>query len=193
MPARQLARTVRSHAIKTVLNLRGANPAQSWYREERAATLAAGASQVDVHMASDHWLSRDQARTLLRVLDTSEYPLIVHCQWGAERTGLVSAFIALLRPGGSLADARQQFSLYYLFVPAKDGLVMRAHLDRYESWLHAHGLRHSPVHFRHWLSNVYQPGYPSREYWAFDPYPPVVISRPTRKTSLRNTKPSEMR
>src|SRR5215211_1350251 len=34
MPAGSLARTVREHRIKTVLNLRGANPTQHWYRAE---------------------------------------------------------------------------------------------------------------------------------------------------------------
>jgi protein tyrosine phosphatase (PTP) superfamily phosphohydrolase (DUF442 family) len=174
-----LARTLRVHRIRTVLNLRGSNPDQPWYRAERAATLAAGATQVDVPMSSDQWLSRDQARTLLQVLDGSDYPLLIHCEWGAERTGLVSAIAALLRPGSTPADARAQFSPYYLFLPIRDGRVMAGHLDGYEAWLREHRATHTPDQFRRWLVEVYRPGFPSRETWPYNPYPLVVVTRPT--------------
>lgn len=178
MPARHLSQTVRGHHIRTVLNLRGSNPDSAWYQAERAATLAAGAVQVDVSMASDMWLSRTQARGLIRVLDTIDYPVLIHCQWGAERTGLVSAMTELLRPGGTLEGARRQFSAYYLFVKAGDGAVMPEHLDQYTAWLARQGQSHSPATFRRWIADGYRPGTPSREQWPYDPYPPVIITRP---------------
>jgi protein tyrosine phosphatase (PTP) superfamily phosphohydrolase (DUF442 family) len=181
-----LARKIGEHRIKTVLNLRGPNPDQSWYRAERAATLAAGATQVDLPMSSDQWISRDQARTLIEVLDTSEYPLLVHCEWGAERTGLASAIAELLRPGGSLEDAERQFSAYYMFVNAKDGRVMSGHLRSYRDWLQAAGLEHTPGRFRTWLAEVYRPGSPSREYWPYNPYPLVVVTRPPADRRAEN-------
>jgi len=179
MPPANLARTVREHRIKSVLNLRGANSDQRWYDAERTTTLDAGATQIDLAMASDMWLSRHQARTLIKVLDTCEYPILIHCQWGAERTGLVSAITELLRPGGSLAKARRQFSLYYLYVKAGDGAVMERHLDRYERWLQTAKQTHSPEQFRHWFTHEFRPESPSREEWPYDPYPPVIITRPS--------------
>ena len=98
MPASALARTIRDHEIKTVLNLRGSNK-DGWYSAERKATLDAGATQIDIAMSSCIWMSRAQLRTVIETLDTAEYPMLIHCQWGAERTGLVSAFAELLRPG----------------------------------------------------------------------------------------------
>ena len=115
MPASALARTIRDYRIKTVLNLRGSNK-DPWYAAERTATLEAGATQVDIAMSSCIWMSRAQLRTVIETLDTAEYPMLIHCQWGAERTGLVSAFAELLRPGSTLDDARAQFSIRYLFV-----------------------------------------------------------------------------
>src|SRR3954464_13475246 len=50
--AADLGRLVREHRIKTVLNLRGAHPELAWYRAERSAALAAGATQVDMAMSS---------------------------------------------------------------------------------------------------------------------------------------------
>src|SRR5215813_12572154 len=58
MPALALARTIRDHKIKTVLNLRGPNPRDTWYTAEREATLASGATQIDIALSSCLWVSR---------------------------------------------------------------------------------------------------------------------------------------
>jgi hypothetical protein len=178
MPAPALRRTIQAHGIKTVLNLRGPNPAESWYRQERETTLASGATQIDLPMSSCVWMSRLQLRELIGVLQRCEYPLLIHCAWGSERTGLVSAIAALLRPGSTLQEARDQFSLRFLFVPLGDGKIMSEMLDRYESWLRANRLEHRPETFRTWAIRHYVPGTPNREQWPYDPYPLVVITRP---------------
>jgi protein tyrosine phosphatase (PTP) superfamily phosphohydrolase (DUF442 family) len=178
MRAGTLARTLRETGVRTVLNLRGSHPDQAWYRAERAATLAAGATQIDLALSSCEWMSQAQARMLVRVLDSCQYPVLIHCWRGAERTGLVAAMTVLLRPGSSLAEARAQFALRYLFVRAGDGAVMLEHFERYEAWLRQQGLAHSPGQFRRWIVEGFQPGRPSREQWPYDPYPLVVITRP---------------
>jgi len=178
MSAGALGQTVRSHKIRTVLNLRGSHPDLAWYRDERAATLRAGATQVDMAMSSCDWMSRAQLAKLVEVLDTADYPILVHCWHGAERTGLVSAVSELLRPGSTLADARAHFTIKHLFVKAGDGKVMPEHVDQYERWLLAHKLEHDPGRFRRWIAEGFRPGTPSREQWPYDPYPLTVITRP---------------
>lgn len=174
----RLGELIRARGIRTVVNLRGPNPSVAWYRDEVAATLAAGASQVDIPLASDQYLSRHQARTLLETLETSERPLLIHCQFGAERTGLACAMAELLRPGRSLEDARAQFSVYYLFLPVQDGAIMIGHLRAYEAWLATIGRPHAPELFRRWMAEEYVPGSPSREEWPFDPYPLRLVTGP---------------
>ncbi len=166
------------HGCRTVLNLRGPNPSARWYREERDATLQAGATQVDLPIASDLWLSKAQAQALMEVLDSAEKPMLVHCQWGAERTGLASAFVVLLRPGGTLDEAEQCFSIRYLFAPTRDGLTMLGHVTAYRRWLANQGWQHSPERFRHWVRHEYQPGPGSPEYWPYNPNPLMVVTSP---------------
>jgi protein tyrosine phosphatase (PTP) superfamily phosphohydrolase (DUF442 family) len=178
MNAGQLTRTIRDQGIRTVINLRGRNPTNAWYNDELDATLKAGATHIDLPMASDQWLARSQIRTLVETLDTSEYPVLIHCQFGAERTGLVSAYSVLLRPGGTMEEARGQFSAAYMFLPIKDGATMIAQVDAYASWLDGRGLAHTPGHFRRWLAVDYRPGTPSREFWPYDPYPLRVVIWP---------------
>ncbi len=178
MPADALGQTLLDRRIKTVLNLRGPNPSSEWYRRELAATLASGATQVDVPLSSCIWMSRLQLRTLLEVLDRSEYPLLVHCHWGSERTGVTAAIAELLREGSTLDDARSQLALRFLYVRLGDGRIMAEFVDQYESWLAGLGMPHSPSVFRRWAAEDYVPGKPNREDWPYDPSPLVLITRP---------------
>jgi hypothetical protein len=189
MGSQTLARTVHEHHIRTVLNLRGPNPTDAWYLAERAATIGAGATQVDVALSSCEWMSRAQLRTLIRTFDTCEYPILIHCQYGSERTSLVSAFFELLRPGSTLDDAGRQFSLRHLFVRVKDGKVMAEHLDQYVAWLRRQGAAHSPERFREWAETGFTPRWPTREMWPYDPKPLVVVTRPERAPPVAGTSP----
>lgn len=183
MSGDHLRRAIESHGVRTVLNLRGANPETGWYREELQATIAEGATQVDLALSSCEWMSRAQLRALVRLLDTSEYPLLVHCQYGAERTGLVSTIAELLRPGSTLPEAERQFTVRHLFLPVKDGKMMLAHVAQYESWLKLRGWGHTPERFRQWAADGYTPRWPTREMWPYDPKPLVVITRPSASAS----------
>ena len=90
MPASALAQTIRDHQIKTVLNLRGSNPAEAWYRDELTTTREAGATQIDIAMSSCLWMSRAQLRALVETLDTAEVPDSDSLRMGirAHRAGL---------------------------------------------------------------------------------------------------------
>jgi protein tyrosine phosphatase (PTP) superfamily phosphohydrolase (DUF442 family) len=185
MKATSLARVVVEHRIKTVLNLRGSHPESSWYLEERAATLEAGATQVDIPLSSCEWMSKAQARALLDVLETAERPILVHCFHGSERTSMVSAFAELLRPGSTLLDAEAQFTFRHMYFGIGDGVVTRQHLELYEGWLRDRSMAHSPDHFRRWLGAEFRPGEPSRERWNYDPYPLVVVTKGVKKVADR--------
>jgi hypothetical protein len=178
MPPWALRRTLRDYRIKTVLNLRGPNPNEAWYRDELAATLAEGSTHVDIPLSSCVWMSRIQLRTLIRQLDRCTYPLLMHCAWGSERTGLVSAVAELLRPGGTLEGAHGELTLHHLYVRLGDGRIMAEFLDQYELWLKSSSIGHSPEAFRRWAADGYRPGKPSREEWPYDPSPLVIVTRP---------------
>ncbi len=188
-----LGKKVRAYGIRTVINLRGSHPESPWYRAERAETLAAGATQLDIALSSCDWMSRDQARVLIDALETAERPVLVHCWRGSERTGMANAFLALLRPGSTLDDARGQFSFRYLFLPIGDGITSLRHFEAYEAWLKSNRLAHNPEQFRSWIRDHYRPGTPSRQIWDYDPYPLVVETRPAATSGVARTVPVERR
>jgi protein tyrosine phosphatase (PTP) superfamily phosphohydrolase (DUF442 family) len=174
-----LGRKVAEHNFRTVLNLRGHHPELGWYRAEREQTLAHGATQVDIAMSSREWMSRQQLRVLIDVLEHSEPPILIHCWRGSERTGLASALATLLREGSTIAEARAQFSARYLFIPSGGGVVTLRHLEQYEAWLNQSGISHTPEALHRWVAEGFVPGHPGREDWPVDPFPLVVTTWPT--------------
>jgi hypothetical protein len=155
--ARQLERFVARYRIRTVVNLRGTCPGLDWYRNETTATAHLDLSQEDVHLSATRLPSTLAIRRLVEVLERSERPLLIHCQQGADRTGLASALVLLLRPGITLAEARWQLSLAggHLSV-GRTGQVDRF-LDLYETWLAGTGRVHTPGTFRTWAVRDYCP------------------------------------
>ena len=181
----QLDRVIADHGIRAVLNLRGHNPDDAWYHDEVATTLKRGATQIDVAMSSCDWASRAQLVELVRILETAPRPLLIHCWHGSERTGLVSALAILLRPGSTVEEAERQFSWRYLYVPFGDGVTTYAHLNQYKRWLERSGRAHTPQTLKEWVRDHFEPGFPSREHWPYDPYPLSVITRVEPKSPVR--------
>lgn len=90
-----LARVIAEHHVRTVLNLRGPNPGQPWYDDEVAAARAAGVRHIDIALSARQQLTPAQLAQVRDALATAPRPLLIHCNSGADRTGLVSALYQL--------------------------------------------------------------------------------------------------
>jgi protein tyrosine phosphatase (PTP) superfamily phosphohydrolase (DUF442 family) len=153
----QLERFVHEHNVKTVVNLRG-RPFNEWYPEEARATQALGISQEDVTTSANRLPPPGEIRRLIEIFDNSEYPILIHCQQGADRTGLASAMYLLLHTDADYATARHQCSPRYGHLPVHTAVAMDEFFDLYEAWLATRGEKHSPELFRHWATSEYCPG-----------------------------------
>lgn len=153
----QLEAFVREHHIKTVINLRG-RPFDAWYPAEAQATQALGVSQEDVTTSANRLPAPGEVRRLIEIFDRSEHPIVMHCQQGADRTGLASVMYLLLYTDADYATARRQCSPRFGHVPIFTTASMDEFFDQYEEWLAARGEAHSPAAFRHWATTDYCPG-----------------------------------
>jgi protein tyrosine/serine phosphatase len=108
----KLARYVKKHGIKTVLNLRGFNAKYQWYRDEIAAAEKLGVRFVDFKMSARRELTDAQTEQLIVLLQDLPKPIRVHCKSGSDRTGLVSAIYAYKVAGMGTA-AKRQISFRY--------------------------------------------------------------------------------
>jgi protein tyrosine phosphatase (PTP) superfamily phosphohydrolase (DUF442 family) len=153
-----LRRALDRYHIRTVVNLRGTCTEFAWYDAESRATLDADVAQEDVFLSATRLPSPTELRRLMEVLDRTEYPILLHCRQGVDRTGLAAALVKLLEPGVSMAEARRQLGLGYGYVPFNGTEAMLEFLDLYEEWLAGQKLVHSPELLRHWAQREYCPG-----------------------------------
>jgi hypothetical protein len=183
----KLSEYLRDHQIRTVINLRGYCPDFDWYRQEIEATAALGVAQEDITLSANRLPPPGELKRLLEVLDGCEYPIVLHCKQGADRTGLVSAMVLLLQTDASLARARRELLPHRGHFPVARTLVMDDFLDMYEAHLNAKAIAHSPEHFRNWLLNDYQPGVAVAAFAWSAPLPAAIPAQKPIAFTLRAT------
>ncbi len=155
----QLRDAVERYGIRTVINLRGCSPGLDWYTDESRATHDLDISQEDITLSANRLPPPAEIRRLVEVLDGTEYPVLLHCRQGVDRTGLASAVVLLLRADVTLAEARRQLSLRYGHVPLGQTRCMGEFFDLYEDWLREQGRPHSREAFRAWACEDYCPAH----------------------------------
>ncbi len=145
------------NGLRTIINLRGPNPDERWYREELAASQRDGLLHVDLPIDS-LFPTKEELAELVKILKTAPRPILVHCQSGIDRTGIASALACLLLDDTSSADkALEQLSWQYGSLPwRKSRESKRDFLLAYAAWLRGQQLTHSRTHFQTWLHQVIQ-------------------------------------
>ncbi len=102
--------------LRSVVNLRGKNDGQPWYEDEVRASRLLGLQHVDVALSAQHELSPAQVDAVLALIEQAPKPVLIHCNGGSDRTGLISA--AWLYAHGSTKDAADaQLALRYGHFP----------------------------------------------------------------------------
>jgi protein tyrosine/serine phosphatase len=122
-----LGNVIKQHGIRTVVNLRGESPGSSWYEKEEACCEAKGVKLVNISMQSEEMPSRDALLELYDTFENGEYPMLVHCKAGADRTGGAVAIWRMVVLGQSKEDAGRELSAAYghsrAMYPAWDRLL----------------------------------------------------------------------
>lgn len=105
-----------SYGIRSVLNLRGASPGESWYDDELAVSRARGIAHYDYGINAERPVTAAQAGEILLAIRNAPKPILIHCKAGSDRTGLVSALYLFAR-GVDEKRAEQELSLRYGHFP----------------------------------------------------------------------------
>ncbi|MBN9118716.1 MAG: tyrosine-protein phosphatase, partial [Planctomycetes bacterium] len=144
--------------IRTVVNLRGVCSDMPWYLGECRTSHAANINQEDITFSAKRFPAPAEVQRLVEVLDRTAYPIVFHCQRGADRTGLASTVARLLLTGDDLPTARRQLWPRYGHLAVGRTAVLDAFFDYYAEWLKARGESHAPERFRKWVATDYCPG-----------------------------------
>lgn len=160
---------IRGRGIATVLNLRGGGPDDPWYAAEVEATRRAGVDFYDLPMSATKRPGRRELLTLLDLFGRCEYPLLIHCKSGSDRTGLASGLYLMARRGVPPERAEAAFSLAHGHVPLFGPERLHEPFDEYAAWLASNGLDHTPDRLLAWVR---------REYRSDDPPEAITPARP---------------
>lgn len=126
----------RRYGIRSVLNLRGANPGAPWYQSEMAAVGDLGLTHYDYAISAKRFVTSAQIAQIIEIVRTAPKPLLIHCQSGADRSGLVAALYEYAVAHAAAATADRQLSLAYGHFPY---LTSKSGAMDDSFWAYVHG------------------------------------------------------
>jgi len=108
---------IKKYKIKTVINLRGASPKAKWYLEEMKFMKKDSVSHLDIHLSAVRYVPPQKVDSIMVIAASSPKPILVHCQGGADRSGLFCAAWKLRFEQASVESASHQLSFIYGHIP----------------------------------------------------------------------------
>lgn len=168
--------------IRTIVNLRGCCDPFEWYLEESRATHQLGINQADIPLSAGRLPPTHEIRQVVEVLERSDYPILLHCKRGADRTGLVAVIAKLLLTDESLAEGLRQLRPRYAHVAIGRPAYLDQFFELYAEWLGQQRVAHSRDVFRRWLLEEYCPAECRARIEALE-VPAVIADR--KPTAIR--------
>jgi uncharacterized protein (TIGR01244 family) len=136
--AAQITEYATRYGIRTIVNLRGENAGRPWYDSEVAASANLGIAHIDFRMSASRELTQEQAERLVAILEAAEKPLLIHCQAGADRSGLAAALylVAIARQGEETAEDQLSIRYGHVGLPhLSSAFAMDRSWEKLEPWL----------------------------------------------------------
>lgn len=133
----QIRAYVSAYGIRSIINLRGENAGVPWYRGEIDTAKELNVQHFDFRMSARHPLDQDRAEELIALMASAPKPVLVHCGFGADRSGLAAALYLARVKRTDERVAEHQFSIYFghlgfSFMPS---FAMDFSFDALEPWL----------------------------------------------------------
>jgi protein tyrosine/serine phosphatase len=155
-------RREKAKGLKTVICVRSGPALGSWPLEREACETLG----LDLHRVNIRGREAPRKSDLLALLDlfaAIEYPVLVHCKSGADRTGFIAAVYLMAIEGRDPEEASAQLSWRYGHLRRSRAGILGVVIDVYRREGAARGAT-----FRQWLEAGYDPQAVAR---AFRPKP----------------------
>lgn len=157
MPPEHLAEVVQRLGIKTVVNLCAVSGDAPWYTAERQLVRANGVEFIHLPFVASLYPDREQLNELLDVVEQIEPPFLVHCQGGADRSGMFFVLLAL-REGRNWSEAIRQLSLLrFGYYSRTRSAAITYPLYDFADYASQHHWPQDLEHFRRWLKVDHTP------------------------------------
>ena len=108
---------INKYGIKSIINLRGAEPGKEWYDDEMEVCSIYGIKHYDLDMAMDREPKKEQIETLIGFFKTAPKPVFIHCLGGSDRTGLAATLWKIVMDKQDKKKAAKHMLFYYGHMP----------------------------------------------------------------------------
>lgn len=112
----QIDAAAKRYGIRTIINLRNEKRG-AWYAEEKASAEENGVTLVDFPLSSSKVVPIEESEELAEIMRKAQKPILIHCEHGANRTGLASAIYVGAVAKRSELFSELQLSPYYGHIP----------------------------------------------------------------------------
>lgn len=145
-----IAKLQKKYGLKTIISLRRADKSGQYLLEKEACNQL-GINLINHPMSSRTLPDVDKVLEAKRILETAEYPILIHCKSGADRAGLMSVFYKHFIEQEPLEVAVKQLSMKYGHFRWAD----TGKLDFFFDSFFAYQKDHPEIDFLTWLETVY--------------------------------------
>ena len=122
---------IKKYNIKSILNLRGKNADAPWYIEEMKVSTEYNVIHYDISIPASYEPSKKDIQKLIEIFNHAPRPILIHCQAGADRSGLVAAMWKVIVDKEPKSEARKELSILYGHIP----IGRTSAIDRFfENW-----------------------------------------------------------
>lgn len=160
--------------IKTIVNLRAESP-KGFYLLEKEACEEHGITLVDFRMYSRDTHTPEKIRAAKELFESIEYPAMMHCKSGADRTGVMGVLYRHFHMGDSIEEAMEQLSFKYLHVKQGKTGMLDFFFNDYLNYAKEH-----EISFMDWVETVYDPADVKArfmEQWSGNPITELILRR----------------
>lgn len=122
---------IKKYNIKSIVNLRGAQPGAKWYEEELSICKELKLAHYDVPLDAHCEPSPEEMNQLLKVFKEAPRPVLFHCKSGADRSGFASAIWKLIVDKAPPSEAKKQLSFKFFHLPFGPAKAMDRAFDKF--------------------------------------------------------------
>lgn len=131
MSGEELKHHIDFYKIKSILNLRGKEPNERWYKEEIKVSAEKAVMHYDIYLSAYREPTAEDVRILTGLIESAPRPILIHCQGGADRTGLVAAMWKVIVEKESKREAGKQLSILYGHLPLGPASAMDQFFEKW--------------------------------------------------------------
>ena len=160
--------------IKTNINLRGDSP-KGFYLLEKEACEKHGITMIDFRVYSRDTHTREKIRAAKELFESIEYPAVMHCKSGADRTGIMGVLYRHFRMGDTIEEAMEQLKFKYLHVKQGKTGMLDFFFNDYLKYA-----ENNDIEFIDWVETVYDPADVKArfmEQWSGNPVTELILRR----------------